>query len=56
VNMPVCFSELKECGVLSEEQLRELAWRCTFYGKRTIGAFQVLNGEDILAIYRMANH
>ena len=36
--------------------LEDLARRCTFYGQRTIGSFQVLGYEDILAIYRMANH
>ena len=35
---------------------QELARRCTFYGARTIGSFRVLGYEDILAIYRMANH
>ena len=53
--MPTCFSELG-CGVLPEETLQELAHRCTFFDTRTIGSFQVLGYEDILAIYRMANH
>ncbi|MCF2661750.1 iron-containing alcohol dehydrogenase [Pseudoflavonifractor phocaeensis] len=55
LNMPTCFSELG-CGVLPEETLQELAHRCTFFDTRTIGSFQVLGYEDILAIYRMANH
>ena len=55
IGMPTCLSEL-ECGVLTEEALAELALRCTFYGKRTIGSFQVLEYDDILAIYRLANH
>ena len=54
LNMPTCFSELG-CGVQSEAELEELARRCTFYGQRTIGAFRVLEYEDILAIYRLAN-
>ena len=40
----------------TEEELKDLARRCTFYGARTIGSFRVLGYEDILAIYRMANH
>ena len=36
--------------------LAELALRCTFFGKRTIGSFRVLGYDDILAIYRLANH
>ena len=55
LNMPTCFSELG-CGILPEEKLRELAHRCTFFGTRTIGSFRVLGYEDILAIYRLANH
>lgn len=55
LNMPVCLSELG-CGVLREAQLQELAFRCTFYGKRTIGTYRVLGYDDILAIYTSANH
>ena len=55
LDMPVCLSQLG-CGVLEEAVLEDLARRCTFYGQRTIGTFRVLDYEDILAIYRMANH
>lgn len=55
LGMPTCLSELG-CPIQTEEELQELARRCTFYGTRTIGAFQVLGYDDILAIYRMANH
>ena len=54
LDMPTCFSELS-CGVLSEEQIEELTFRCTHYGKRTIGTFKVLGHGDIRAIYTMAN-
>ena len=53
--MPTSLVELG-CGLQTEEELEELARRCTFYGQRTIGAFQVLGYEDILEIYRLANH
>jgi len=54
IGMPICLPEL--CGAsLDEDALAELALRCTFFGKRTIGAFRVLGYDDILAIYRMAN-
>ena len=53
--MPTCFSELG-CGLQSEKELEELTRRCTFFGTRTIGTFRVLDHDDILAIYRMANH
>ena len=54
-DMPTCFSELG-CGLQSEKELEELTRRCTFFGTRTIGTFRVLDHDDILAIYRMANH
>ena len=55
LKMPTCLRELG-CPVQSDEELEELARRCTFYGQRTIGSFQVLGHEDIKAIYAMANH
>lgn len=55
LNMPTALSALG-CGPLPEETLAELAHRCTFQGARTIGSFRVLGYEDILSIYRLANH
>ena len=55
LDMPTSLVELG-CGLQTEEELEELARRCTFYGQRTIGAFRVLGYEDILEIYRLANH
>ena len=52
--LPTCFTELG-IGVQDDAVLRELAERCTFYGKRTIGTFRVLGVEDIYAVYKMAN-
>ncbi len=54
IGMPVRLTELG-AGEISEEQLEDLAWRCTFYGARKVGQFQPLEKEDILAIYRAAN-
>jgi len=52
IHMPVSISEL---GVeLTEEQIKELAYKCTFMGKRTIGGMKKLVQEDIEEIYRMA--
>ena len=55
IGVPTCFSEAAEIGVQSEEVLRDLTDRCTFHGERTIGTFQVLDGEDIYNIYQAAN-
>lgn len=52
IDMPVSIHEL---GVdLTEEQIQELAYKCSFMDKRTIGQFKVLNRQDIENIYRMA--
>ena len=52
IHMPI---NLKELGVEpSEEELDELAEKASFFGKRTIGAFKILDKEDIRAIYAAA--
>ncbi len=38
----------------SEEEIEEMALRCTYYGKRTVGALQKLGQKEIAAIYHMA--
>ena len=55
LDMPTCLPQL-ECGVQTESVLEELAYRCAFQNTRTIGSFRVLDHQDILAIYRLANH
>jgi alcohol dehydrogenase YqhD (iron-dependent ADH family) len=54
IGAPVCFSELG-IGIQPDEMLRELADRCVYYGKRTVGQFKVLRREDIYEIYKLAN-
>ena len=44
---------LKAFGV-DPARLPEMADKCSFHGKRTLGAFKVLNMQDMLNIYRMA--
>lgn len=39
---------------VSEEQLRELAEKCSHFGKRTIGCIKKLDQEDMYQIYKMA--
>lgn len=56
IGMPTCFSENKDILLQPEETVRELAYRCSFEGKRTIGSFRVLDQEDIHKIYSKANH
>lgn len=55
LHMPTCLSELG-IGVLPEETVQELAYRCAFKNTRTIGTFRVLDHNDILKIYQAANH
>ena len=52
IGMPTA---IKDMGIdLTEEQIKELAYKCSFMGKRTIGAFKKLDIPDIEEIYRMA--
>ena len=52
IGMPV---NLPQLGLqVTDEQIDELVWKCSFLGKRTIGSFRVLDTEDMKAIYRMA--
>ena len=40
---------------LTDEQIEELAYKCSFEHQRTIGNFKILNFEDMIKIYRMAS-
>ncbi|WP_404987842.1 iron-containing alcohol dehydrogenase [Clostridium culturomicium] len=53
INMP---TSLYELGIkeISEEQIEEMAYKCTFKDTRVIGGFKTLKKEDIMAIYNMA--
>ncbi|GMA99582.1 iron-containing alcohol dehydrogenase [Pelosinus sp. IPA-1] len=52
IGMP---TSIRELGVeLTDEQIHELAYKCSFKKTRTIGNFQVLNMEDIEKIYILA--
>ncbi|CUX47598.1 iron-containing alcohol dehydrogenase [Clostridium sp. C105KSO13] len=52
VNMP---TSLKQLGIEpTEEQMREMAEKCSFWGERTIGCVKALDQDDIYQIYRKA--
>ncbi len=52
IEMPISIHEL---GVdVTDEQIKELAYKCSFENTRTIGQFQKLNLQDIEKIYEMA--
>lgn len=52
IGMPVCISEM---GIdLTDENIQELAYKCTFMGRRTIGRIVSLDQDAIANIYRMA--
>lgn len=52
LGMPI---NLKELGIdLTDGQIEELAIKCTFFGKRKIGAFMELGKEEIMEILKMA--
>ncbi|HIX60113.1 MAG TPA: iron-containing alcohol dehydrogenase [Candidatus Blautia gallistercoris] len=52
IQMPTSISEL---GItLTDEQIHELAFKCSFEDTRTIGVFKQLNLKDMEKIYQMA--
>ncbi|MDR0526945.1 MAG: iron-containing alcohol dehydrogenase [Spirochaetaceae bacterium] len=52
IDMPVNISGL---GVsLSKEQIKELAWKCSFFGTRKPGAYRPLDIADMETIFSMA--
>ena len=38
----------------TDKEIEDMAERCTFYGRRTVGALRVLKREDVATIYKMA--
>ncbi len=52
IGMPTSMHEL---GINpTEAQILEMADKCSWHGKRTVGTVKKLNSDDIAAIYRMA--
>lgn len=52
IEMP---TNLRELGIEpTEEEMRELALKCSFFGKRKIGCVKKLDQEDTYQIYKMA--
>ena len=48
-------TSVKELGIeVTDEQIEELAEKCTFFGRRTIGVVKALGKEDIMKIYAAA--
>ena len=53
VGMPTSLCEL---GIhATEEQIKEMADKCSFYGKRTVGVMKKIGAQEAAEIYRMAN-
>ena len=53
IGMPVSIKELIGREI-SDEEIEELALKCSWFGKSTQGRFKVLSQADMAAIYRMA--
>ncbi|MBQ5348715.1 MAG: NADH-dependent alcohol dehydrogenase, partial [Phascolarctobacterium sp.] len=52
IDMPTSIGEM---GIeLTEENIEELAYKCSFKNTRTLGKVKVLNMEDMANIYRAA--
>lgn len=56
LHMPLSLGALAGVGVQTEEALSELAARCSYQKTRTVGSFRVLGYDEMLEIYRLANH
>lgn len=56
LEMPTCFGENKDIGILEDDKLRDLAYRCSYKQTRMIGTFKTLGENEIYQIYRNANH
>ena len=52
IGMPTSISDMEI--ELTDTQIKELAHKCSFMGRRTIGGFVTLNAADMENIYRMA--
>ncbi len=52
IGMPTSISKLRLN--LSDSQIDELAYKCSFQKKRTVGSFKVLDYDDMREIYRLA--
>ena len=53
IGMP---ASLEELGIHpTEEQILDMAEKCCFWGKRTVGTVRALKSEDVAEIYRMAS-
>ena len=53
VGMPTSLCELSIHA--TEEQIKEMADKCSFYGKRTVGVMKKIGAPEAAEIYRMAN-
>lgn len=52
IEMP---TSIKEMGIeVTDEQIEEMAYKCSFFDKRKIGQFVKLNKQDMIEIYKMA--
>ena len=52
IDMPTSIGEM---GIeLTEENIKELAYKCSFMNTRTVGKVKALNIEDMENIYRAA--
>ena len=48
-------TSIHEMGIdVTDDQIKELAYKCSFEDTRTIGHFQVLDRSDMEKIYTMA--
>lgn len=54
IGMPVSLGELMPGKTVTEEEIEELAEKCSHFRKRTIGSMKKLTKEDMKNIYRLS--
>lgn len=55
LDMPTCFSEAKEIGLKTDEEVHKMAYGCSYEGTRTIGNFKTCDIDDMYEIYKLSN-
>ena len=54
MNMRDIIIAKRDKNSLTDEQIKELAYKCSFFGTRRIGGFKILDQEDMVRIYEAA--
>ncbi len=54
IEMPTSITQLLPDITVTDEDIEEMAVKCTFFGKRTVGGMKKLDKNDLVSIYKNA--